>query len=98
MSTYTIEVPCPRCGNEIPVEVSVTGSHVPARGPSYSDGGSPADYPEADFAVPEGHIGCGPFAHEELVGLEKAIEDEALDAHQKAQYDPAWDGPCEDDR
>lgn len=97
MSPYTVDVNCPRCGTDIEVTVEVTGSYVPARGPSYSSGGEPAEYPETDFAVPEGHIGCGPFTHEEMMGLSETIEDSALDAHQKAQYDPAWDGPENDE-
>lgn len=105
MSTYDVTVQCPRCDTEIAVELCVNGGYRPARGPSYSSGGEPAEHLEIDFAVPtacthtpdaETEFTPGPYTDEEKKALETAIETAALVAVESAAFDPVWDGPEDD--
>lgn len=100
MSDHTVTVECPRCSEEIEVEVSISGGFTPA------SRWEEASAPDVEWAAIEGcthtpdetqEFTPGDFTREEKNALYAAIEEAAIEAHADSAFDPAWDGP-EDDR
>lgn len=97
---HEVTVLCPRCDNDITLDVVISGGYTPATR------SQPAEYPEYEYHAPSvcTHVpdeteefDAGPFTPEEVKLLDQRIEEEARDMDEASAFDPAWDGP-EDDR